>query len=132
MSTILRKSLLRLVKGVAGGWLLFVVILPYGLMSGSPITASILSGGLLMVLVGLAIWDYKRGAAKICPSILDGVILIAVAALSGAVLGILAVVFGYAFRFQWWIAPLAGLIWFALLEARKAAAARSAERGRCA
>ena len=115
MSSILRKSLLRLVKGMAGCWLLTMVILPRALMSDSPTMGAVLSGGLLVGLIGLVIWDYKKAAPKIYPLILDGLILFGVAGLSGAVVGVLAAVFGYKFSFPWWTASFVGLIWFALL-----------------
>ena len=127
MSSILGKSILRLGKGLIGVWLLVIVVLPYGLMSGSPTTGAFLSGCLLIALIGLVAWDYKKGAAKIYPLILDGLILFGVAVSAGAIGGLLAAFFSYRFSFPWWIGPLIGFIWFALLETRKASAEAKAK-----
>ena len=78
VKAILGKSFIRLLKGTAGGWILVIVIIPYSLMSGSP--GAIFSAFLFIVLIWLVIWDYKKGTAKLYPLVLDGLILLGVAA----------------------------------------------------
>jgi len=127
LSSILGKSFLRLGKGLIGVWLLVIVVLPYGLMSGSPTAGAFLSGCLLIALIGLVAWDYNKGAARIYPLILDGLILFGVAVSAGAVGGFLAAFFSYRYSFPWWIGLLIGFIWFVLLETRKASAEAKAK-----
>lgn len=123
VKAILAKSFIRLLKGIAGGWLLVIVILPYSLMSGS--LGAIFSACLFIVLIWLVIWDYKKGTAKLYPLVLDGLILLGVAAASGAVWGALRAILGYRLAYPWWVALSTGLAWFAILETIKIYANRS-------
>ncbi len=127
MSNILGKSFHRSGKGLLGFLLLVIVVSPYSLMSGSPTTGAVLSGCLLIALIGFAAWDYKKGAAKYYHYILDGLILWGVAVSVAAVNLLLEVFFGYRFSFPSWIYVLVGLVWFALLETRKASAKAKAK-----
>lgn len=110
------KALIRLLRGLAGGWILFIFILPYILMSSG--IGTIFSILLFIVVYGLVLWDFKKGTRRIYPFVFDGFILICVAGLSGAILGVGAALFNYELKYPWWLTFLTGLLAFVLLEIR--------------
>jgi len=106
---ILKNSVIRIFRGMASYVILFIALIPYFTTPNKEgLLISIL---ILLGIVALVLWDFKKGPGRIYPFMVDGFILLV---FSAAIWGLTAGVFNYR-------SPrlFLGFLWFVFLEARK-------------